>query len=57
MITRIFIALVTAASGAGCLYQNVRVDPVKVEPIHMTVDVNLHDAHDMQSPAPPRLEH
>ncbi len=57
MITRLLIGLAIAASGAGCLYQNVRVDPVKVEPIHMTVDVNLHDAHDMQSPMPARLEH
>lgn len=27
----------------GCLSQRVRVEPVKVEPIHITVDVNLHD--------------
>jgi hypothetical protein len=28
---------------AACGHQ-VKVDPVKVEPIHITVDVNLHDS-------------
>ena len=51
---RILVALLVAASTAGCLYQNVRVEPVKVEPIHMTIDVTLHDAHDQSSPMPTR---
>ena len=29
---------------AACGSQTVRVEPVKVEPIHVTVDVNLHDS-------------
>lgn len=28
----------------ACGSQTVRVEPVKVEPIHVTVDVNVHDA-------------
>ena len=35
----IVVALLLAACGA----QQVKVDPVKVEPIHITIDVNLHD--------------
>ena len=35
----IVVALLLSACGA----QQVKVDPVKVEPIHITVDVNLHD--------------
>jgi hypothetical protein len=34
----------TAVALAACGTQTVRVEPVKVEPIHVTVDVNLHDA-------------
>jgi hypothetical protein len=37
---RVLVMLVLAA---GCASQKVRVEPVKVEPIHVTVDVNLHD--------------
>jgi len=29
---------------AACGTQNLRLEPVKVEPIQMTIDVNLHDA-------------
>ena len=29
---------------AGCGLTTMKVAPVKVEPIHMTVDVNLHDS-------------
>ncbi len=29
---------------AGCVSQKLKVEPVKVEPIHMTIDINLHDA-------------
>lgn len=34
--------LVLAACGA----QQVKIEPVKIEPIHMTIDVNLHDGPD-----------
>lgn len=27
---------------AGC-FTNLKVEPVKVEPIHMTIDVNVHN--------------
>jgi hypothetical protein len=33
-----------AAALAACGTQTLRIEPVKVEPIHMTVDINLHDA-------------
>ena len=29
---------------AGCGLTTMKVAPVKVEPIHMTVDVNLHES-------------
>lgn len=35
---------------AGCAAQKVKVEPVKVEPIHVTIDVNLHDG----KPPPPK---
>jgi len=35
--------IVAIALLTGCLSQHVRVEPVKFEPIHITVDVNLHD--------------
>jgi len=35
----IVVTLLLSACGA----QQVKVDPVKVEPIHITVDVNLRD--------------
>jgi hypothetical protein len=34
----ILVAMLLGACG-----HQVKVDPVKVEPIHITVDVNLHD--------------
>ena len=30
---------------AGC-FTNLKVEPVKVEPIHMTIDVNVHNTPD-----------
>jgi hypothetical protein len=36
-MTRLLFLLMTAACGT------MHVAPVKVEPIHMTIDVNLHD--------------
>ena len=40
LIARTLAAVALTACGA----HTVRVEPVKVEPIHVTVDVNLHDA-------------
>jgi hypothetical protein len=42
MIRMSSIVLAILALGA-CGTQTLRVEPVKVEPIHMTVDINLHD--------------
>jgi hypothetical protein len=28
---------------AGCGAQRVKVEPLTVEPIHLTIDVNVHD--------------
>lgn len=39
---RLFLLLVVLASACGT--QSVKLAPVTVEPIHMTIDVNLHDA-------------
>lgn len=33
---------------AGCGAQKLKIEPVKVEPIHMTIDVNLHDGQPRQ---------
>lgn len=38
---RILIAVVLVT---GCGATHVKVEPVKVEPIHITVDVNLKDS-------------
>ena len=40
---RWFLALLVAAAAAGCVHPTVNVAPVKVEPIKMTIDVNLHN--------------
>lgn len=38
------VRILTTAAFVSCGSQTVRVEPVKVEPIHVTVDVNVHDA-------------
>ena len=43
------VTITVICLGGACGSQTVRVEPVKVEPIHVTVDVNLHDAHDAGS--------
>ena len=48
---RTLIALVAVITATGCFAQTIKVDPVHVEPIHMTVDVTIHDSHD-PAPAP-----
>lgn len=35
--------LVASLLLAGCVSQKLKVEPVKVEPIHLTIDINLHD--------------
>jgi len=30
----------------GCMTHEVRIQPITLEPIHMTLDVNLHVDHD-----------
>lgn len=49
-ISSLIARTVAAAALAACGAQTVRVEPVKVEPIHVTVDVNLHDAGASDAP-------
>jgi hypothetical protein len=35
--------VITLLCVTGCGSQKLKLEPVKVEPIHMTIDVNLHD--------------
>ncbi len=42
------LALVMVSTAAGCGHL-VKVEPVKIQPIHITVDVNLKDS---SSPSP-----
>jgi len=35
---------------AGCGATQVKVEPVQVQPIHITVDVNVHDHADVATP-------
>ena len=43
-MTRISSIVLAVLMLGACGTQTLRVEPVKVEPIHMTVDINLHDA-------------
>ena len=43
---RFVVFLVLAA---GCA-SKLKVEPVKVEPIHMTIDVNVHDGQQPNQP-------
>ena len=36
----------------ACGTHNVKLEPVKFEPIHLTIDVNVHDT--APPPAPPK---
>jgi hypothetical protein len=40
------IAVWTLLATAGCGLTTMKVAPVKVEPIHMTIDVNVRDQTD-----------
>lgn len=42
-MNRLSSVILTLIAMAACGTTNVHVEPVKVEPIHMTVDINLHD--------------
>jgi hypothetical protein len=42
-VTRISLALLVAVAAAACTSQTLKVAPVQVEPIHVVIDVNLHD--------------
>ena len=43
-ISSLIVRTLAIVALAACGSQTVRVEPVKVEPIHVTVDVNVHDA-------------
>lgn len=50
---RFSLVLFVAIAGTACVHQ-VQVAPVKVEPIHMTIDVNLRNGdggNDVESEA------
>jgi len=49
-IPSLIARIVAAVALAACGSQTVRVEPVKVEPIHVTVDVNVHDAGSGDAP-------
>ena len=51
---RFWIMLVLVVCLTACGTHNVKLEPVTVEPIHLTVDVNLHDtaADGAQTKAP-----
>ena len=40
---RLGIKLLLLVTVAACGTHNVKLEPVRVEPIHLTVDVNLHE--------------
>jgi hypothetical protein len=39
----LILRLAAAATLAACAPTQVNIAPIKVQPIHMTIDVNLHD--------------
>ncbi len=47
------IAVATACTLAGCGPSSLRVEPVKIEPIHLQIDVTLHDG-DATTAEPPK---
>jgi hypothetical protein len=49
-ISSLIAPILAAVALAACGAHTVRVEPVKVEPIHVTVDVNLHDAGSGDAP-------
>ena len=46
---KLMLVLITA-----CVPSVVQVQPVKVEPIHVTIDVNVHDAPSTPTVAKPK---
>ena len=49
---RRFLVLICIASAAGC-GALIKLEPVKVEPIRMTIDVNVHSVADPSSTPKP----
>jgi hypothetical protein len=49
---RLMIGLVLASALTGCGASRVKVEPVTVQPIHVTVDVNVRDLPAPSAPAP-----
>jgi hypothetical protein len=46
---KLFALTILATLTCGCL-GSVKVAPVTVEPIHVTIDVNVHDQRDVSHP-------
>lgn len=53
-MTRLPSLVLAIAVLAACGTHTLRVEPVKVEPIHLTVDVNLHETSTTASDGPKR---
>jgi hypothetical protein len=51
MKRRVFAVAVLFAVGA-CGAQRLKVEPVTIQPIHMTIDVNVHDQAEKPGRAP-----
>lgn len=51
-MTRMSSIVLAVLALVACGTQSLRVEPIKVEPIHMTVDINLHDASGSAAPKP-----
>jgi len=49
---RLSFSIIVAVAAAACGATKLKVDPVRVEPIHMTIDVNLHDQTDLPMKKP-----
>lgn len=50
-MTRLLLVMF-AAMVAACAPKQIQIAPVKIEPIHMTVDVNLYDGTKVTKPKP-----
>ena len=51
-MNRISLVLLVAASATACTPQTLKVAPVQVAPIHVVIDVNLHDPAPAPATAP-----
>jgi hypothetical protein len=50
---RIAFTILAIATSGACIGKTLTVAPVTVEPIHLTIDVNVHDQRDATRPGKP----